>query len=67
MDSLADSLRKEMEPSSSTMWNLNLPGESMVDFRKFFDSENITLQEDLVACVNVRMHLVVRVLPLYVS
>ena len=40
---------------------------SMVDFHKFFDCENITLQEDLVARINVGMHLVVRVLPLYVS
>ena len=64
---LADSLRKETESSSSTMWNLNLPGEPMVDFHKFFDGENIILQGDLVACINVGMHLVVCVLPLYVS
>ena len=57
---LAVSLRKETEPSSSTMWNLNLPGEPMVDFHKFFDGENIT-QQDLVAWINVGMHHVVRV------
>ena len=42
------------------MWNLNLPGEPMVDFHKFFDGENIT-QQDLVAWINVGMHHVVRV------
>ncbi|KAF8805988.1 amine oxidase catalytic domain-containing protein [Phlegmacium glaucopus] len=52
---LAVSLRKETEPSSSTMWNLNLPGEPMVDFHKFFDGDNIT-QQDLVAWINVGMH-----------
>jgi primary-amine oxidase len=52
---LAVSLRKETEPSSSAMWNLNLPGEPMVDFHKFFDGENIT-QQDLVAWINVGMH-----------
>ena len=57
---LAVSLRKETEPSSSTMWNLNLPGEPMVDFHKFFDGENIT-QQDLVAWINVGTHHVVRV------
>ena len=57
---LAVSLRKDTEPSSSTMWNLNLPGEPMINFHKFFDSENIT-QKDLVAWVNVGMHHVVRV------
>ncbi|OSD07848.1 amine oxidase catalytic domain-containing protein [Trametes coccinea BRFM310] len=52
---LAVSKRKETEPSSSCQWNLNLPGEPMVDFHKFFDGENIT-QEDLVAWINVGMH-----------
>ncbi|KAI0916381.1 hypothetical protein AcV5_003338 [Taiwanofungus camphoratus] len=52
---LAVSRRKETEPTSSSMWNQNLPGEPMVDFHKFFDGENIT-QEDLVAWVNVGMH-----------
>ena len=55
---LAVSLRKETEPSSSSMWNLNLPGDPMVDFHKFFDGENIT-QQDLVAWINVGMHHVV--------
>ncbi|OBZ78393.1 Amiloride-sensitive amine oxidase [copper-containing] [Grifola frondosa] len=52
---LAVSRRKDTEPTSSSMWNLNLPGSPMVDFHKFFDGENIT-QEDLVAWVNVGMH-----------
>jgi len=52
---LAVSLRKETEPTSSSMWNLNLPGVPMVDFHKFFDGENIE-QEDLVAWVNVGTH-----------
>ncbi|KAF9806666.1 hypothetical protein IEO21_08603 [Rhodonia placenta] len=52
---LAVSRRKETEPSSSSMWNQNLPGAPMVDFHKFFDGENIT-QEDLVAWINVGMH-----------
>ncbi|KAH9937934.1 amine oxidase catalytic domain-containing protein [Amylocystis lapponica] len=52
---LAVSRRKDNEPSSSSMWNMNLPGEPMVDFHKFFDGENIT-QTDLVAWVNVGMH-----------
>ncbi|KAI0077065.1 amine oxidase catalytic domain-containing protein [Panus rudis PR-1116 ss-1] len=52
---LAVSKRKETEPTSSSMWNLNLPGEPMVDFHKFFDGENIT-QEDLVAWINVGTH-----------
>ena len=57
---LAVSLRKETEPSSSAMWNLNLPGQPVVDFHKFFDGENIT-QQDLVAWINVGMHHVVRI------
>ncbi|KAH8100993.1 amine oxidase catalytic domain-containing protein, partial [Cristinia sonorae] len=52
---MAVSKRKDTEPSSSSMWNFNLPGAPMVDFHKFFDGENIT-QEDLVAWVNVGMH-----------
>lgn len=56
---LAVSRRKETEPSSSSMWNQNLPGAPMVDFHKFFDGENIT-QEDLVAWINVGMHHLVR-------
>ncbi|KAF8887254.1 copper amine oxidase [Gymnopilus junonius] len=52
---LAVSHRKEAEPSSSSMWNLHLPGAPMVDFHKFFDGENIT-QKDLVAWINVGMH-----------
>ncbi|KDQ64574.1 hypothetical protein JAAARDRAFT_28216 [Jaapia argillacea MUCL 33604] len=52
---LAVSKRKETEPTSSSMWNMNLPGDPVVDFHKFFDGENIT-QEDLVAWVNVGMH-----------
>ncbi|CCM06294.1 uncharacterized protein FIBRA_08545 [Fibroporia radiculosa] len=52
---LAVSKRKETEPTSSSMWNQNLPGAPMVDFHKFFDGENIT-QEDLVAWINVGTH-----------
>ncbi|KAK0447703.1 copper amine oxidase [Armillaria borealis] len=52
---LAVSHRKETEPSSSAIWNMNLPGKPMVDFHNFFDGENIT-QTDLVAWVNVGMH-----------
>ncbi|KDR84410.1 hypothetical protein GALMADRAFT_220168 [Galerina marginata CBS 339.88] len=52
---LAVSRRKETEPSSSSMWNLNLPGSPPVDFHKFFDGENIT-QQDLVAWINLGMH-----------
>ncbi|KAL6298051.1 amine oxidase catalytic domain-containing protein [Sparassis latifolia] len=52
---IAVSCRKETEPSSSTMWNLNLPGKPMVDFHRFFDGENLT-QADLVAWVNIGMH-----------
>ncbi|KAG8218933.1 amine oxidase catalytic domain-containing protein [Butyriboletus roseoflavus] len=48
---LAISRRKETEPSSSSVWNFNLPGAPPVDFHKFFDGENIT-QEDLVAWIN---------------
>ncbi|KAF8815578.1 amine oxidase catalytic domain-containing protein [Phlegmacium glaucopus] len=52
---LAISLRKETEPASSAMWNLNLPGEPVVDFHNFFDGDNIT-QQDLVAWINVGTH-----------
>ncbi|CAA7259438.1 unnamed protein product [Cyclocybe aegerita] len=52
---LAVSRRKETEPSSSTMWNLHLPGNPVVDFHNFFDGENIT-QQDLVAWINLGMH-----------
>ena len=52
---LAVSKRKDTEPASSSMWNMNLPGAPMVNFHKFFDGENIT-QEDLVAWVNIGMH-----------
>ncbi|KAI0689816.1 amine oxidase catalytic domain-containing protein [Cytidiella melzeri] len=52
---LAVSRRKDTEPTSSSMWNMNLPGKPMVDFHKFFDGENIT-QKDLVAWVNIGMH-----------
>ena len=52
---LAVSRRKDNELSSSSMWNLNLPGDPMVDVDKFFDGENIT-QQDLVAWINVGTH-----------
>ncbi|KIY43143.1 amine oxidase catalytic domain-containing protein [Fistulina hepatica ATCC 64428] len=52
---LAVSRRKETEPSSSNMWNANLPAAPVVDFDKFFDGESLD-QEDLVAWVSVGMH-----------
>lgn len=52
---LAISRRKDTEPTSSNMWNMNLPGKPMVDFHRFFDGENIT-QEDIVAWINIGMH-----------
>ncbi|KAF8426834.1 copper amine oxidase [Boletus edulis BED1] len=52
---LAVSRRKETEPSSSSVWNFNLPAAPPVDFHKFFDGENIT-QQDLVVWVNVGTH-----------
>lgn len=52
---LAVSLRKETEPSSSSMWNMNLPGAPTVDFHRFFDGEDI-VQKDLVAWVNLGTH-----------
>ncbi|KAF8999357.1 copper amine oxidase [Cyathus striatus] len=52
---LAFSKRKETEPSSSTSWNLHLPGAPVVDFDKFFDDEGID-GEDVVGWVNVGMH-----------
>ena len=59
---LAVSRRKDTEPSSSSMWNFNLPGAPPVDFHKFFDGESLT-QEDLVTWINVGMHHLVRILP----
>ncbi|KAJ7253466.1 amine oxidase catalytic domain-containing protein [Mycena rebaudengoi] len=52
---LAVSRRKDSEPKSSSMWNLNLPGAPTVDFYKFFDGESLE-QEDLTAWVNLGMH-----------
>lgn len=52
---LAVSRRKDTEPSSSSMWNFNLPGAPPVNFHNFFDGENIT-QQDLVTWINVGMH-----------
>jgi len=52
---LAVSRRKDSEPRSSTMWNLNLPGAPPVDFYDFFDGESLE-QEDLVAWFNLGMH-----------
>ncbi|KIK59562.1 hypothetical protein GYMLUDRAFT_44520 [Collybiopsis luxurians FD-317 M1] len=52
---LAVSLRKDTEPSSSSMWNMNLPGKPTVDFHRFFDGESIE-QKDLVAWINVGTH-----------
>ncbi|KAK7031010.1 hypothetical protein VNI00_013800 [Paramarasmius palmivorus] len=52
---LAVSQRKESEPSSSSMWNMNLPGNPVVNFHKFFDGESLN-QTDLVMWINVGMH-----------
>ncbi|KAJ6512644.1 amine oxidase catalytic domain-containing protein [Mycena sanguinolenta] len=52
---LAVSRRKDSEPSSSTLWNINLPGAPPVDFYDFFDGESLE-QEDLTAWVNLGMH-----------
>ncbi|KAJ7340875.1 amine oxidase catalytic domain-containing protein [Mycena albidolilacea] len=52
---LAVSRRKDSEPSSSSMWNINLPGTPPVDFYKFFNGESLE-QEDLTAWVNLGMH-----------
>ncbi|KAF7374329.1 Amine oxidase [Mycena sanguinolenta] len=52
---LAVSRRKDSEPSSSSMWNINLPGAPTVDFYEFFDGESLE-QEDLTAWVNLGMH-----------
>ena len=47
-------VERYVEPSSSTMLNLSLPGVSTVDFHKFFDGKNI----NIVVWMNVGMHLV---------
>ncbi|ESK96748.1 copper amine oxidase [Moniliophthora roreri MCA 2997] len=52
---LAVSKRKETEPSSSSTWNMNLPGDPVVNFHKFFDGDSLN-QTDLVMWVNVGMH-----------
>ncbi|KAL0953888.1 hypothetical protein HGRIS_005060 [Hohenbuehelia grisea] len=52
---IAVSKHKESEPSSSSMWNQNLPGAPPVDFDRFFNGEGLA-QEDLVAWVNVGTH-----------
>lgn len=52
---LSVSLRKDTEPSSSSMWNLHLPVAPPVDFDKFFDGEDIE-QKDLVLWINVGTH-----------
>ncbi|ORX38990.1 copper amine oxidase [Kockovaella imperatae] len=52
---LAVSKRKDDEPTSSSMWNMNLPGAPPVNFYKFFDNESI-VQEDLVLWINLGTH-----------
>ncbi|KAJ6561792.1 amine oxidase catalytic domain-containing protein [Mycena capillaripes] len=52
---LAVSRRKDSEPRSSSIWNINLPGTPPVDFYKFFDGESLE-QEDLTVWVNLGMH-----------
>ncbi|KAE9410604.1 hypothetical protein BT96DRAFT_383193, partial [Gymnopus androsaceus JB14] len=48
------SLQKDTEIASSTLWNQNLPGKPTVNFRKFFDGENITQERP--RCVDQRRH-----------
>ncbi|EAU82653.2 copper amine oxidase [Coprinopsis cinerea okayama7 len=52
---IAVTKRKETEPSSSSIWNGQLPGAPPVDFDKFFDGESIE-QEDLVLWINLGAH-----------
>ncbi|KZV64877.1 amine oxidase catalytic domain-containing protein [Peniophora sp. CONT] len=52
---LAVSARKENERTSSSMYNMHLPGTPPVDFHKFFDGDSLT-QTDLVAWINVGTH-----------
>ncbi|WWD21794.1 hypothetical protein CI109_106282 [Kwoniella shandongensis] len=47
--------RHDNEPTSSTLWNIHLPGAPTVDFYKFFDGESLD-QEDLVAWINLGTH-----------
>ncbi|KAJ7067387.1 amine oxidase catalytic domain-containing protein [Mycena amicta] len=49
------SRRKETELTSSSMWNINLPGDPPVNYYKYFDGESIE-QEDITAWVNLGMH-----------
>ncbi|CAK5268221.1 unnamed protein product [Mycena citricolor] len=51
----AVSVRKETEPSASSLWNINLPGKPPVDFFKFFDGESLD-QKDLTTWINLGMH-----------
>ncbi|KAG2012930.1 copper amine oxidase [Coprinopsis cinerea AmutBmut pab1-1] len=52
---IAVTKRKETEPSSSSIWNGQLPGAPPVDFDKFFDGDSID-QEDLVLWINIGAH-----------
>lgn len=52
---LAVSRRHDHEPSSSCMWNGNLPGAPPVNFYNFFNNESI-VQEDLVVWANLGTH-----------
>ncbi|KAH7102240.1 amine oxidase catalytic domain-containing protein [Auriculariales sp. MPI-PUGE-AT-0066] len=54
-DNVAVTRRKETEPRSSSMWNMNLPGAPTVEFDRFFDGESLE-QEDIVAWINVGTH-----------
>ncbi|ORY26996.1 amine oxidase catalytic domain-containing protein [Naematelia encephala] len=47
--------RHDNEPSSSSLWNIHLPGKPTVDFYKFFDGESLD-QEDLVVWLNLGTH-----------
>lgn len=52
---LAVTRRKDSEPSSSSMWNGQLPGAPTVNYDNFFDGESLD-QEDLVLWINVGTH-----------
>ncbi|KAL1411966.1 hypothetical protein Q8F55_002959 [Vanrija albida] len=52
---LAVSRQSDDEPSSSSMWNGNLPGAPPVNFYKFFNNESLH-QADLVVWANLGTH-----------
>jgi primary-amine oxidase len=52
---LGVSVHKDTEPSSSSMWNGNLPGAPPVNFYHFFNNESLS-QQDLVVWANLGTH-----------